>query len=558
MSFAYNNENSRQNIIDSYIKNGTPLALLDNITYEEMILIIEKIKEFSKIISNDNTNNLSLYGAYGSIMNNHNILDNDRIIELFKRLNQIKKTIPKDVDEDKLHMLELQVALLKAKLDSYDIKTRLNIELFVREEDISKLDENNLESVLKKYGLSLNIFPTVGDVYDYISEQSSKVALEQELVSLQSHLKLRNQLLTEQQKIKDELSKGNMWLVDTCIKYFFKNLPLDFEEVIGFGIEGLSIAIDNYKIDKNFQAFALSSILNNVFLHFQELTGMSWNAYKKSNETKQYRSIMKDVSEEKDMSVTASDLVSGELLSLLRQSIRAKLLEDSMANVEIPVLESHSDMRKMNDEDIDNDEEIIDIEDGYNLEEDIIRKWIIGDILRETLTPKEIEIVRARFLPSRNVSIQELASRFKMSPSTISKVLHKAIIKIRERYELYDDLAQNEHYNKDDFVYIKLLELLEKYKDMTMVYHLMNENGYNWSLTTLLDKIFEMTTLFGLAIGVKKGLNTYDNVLKEMKEKYNLDLSKSFLNYLVKTYPRVMKYYVNSFSFTKNSSNLKL
>ena len=558
MSFAYNNENSRQNIIDSYIKNGTPLALLDNITYEEMILIIEKIKEFSKIISNDKTNNLSLYGAYGSIMNNHNILDNDRIIELFKRLNQIKKTIPKDVDEDKLHMLELQVALLKAKLDSYDIKTRLNIELFVREEDISKLDENNLESVLKKYGLSLNIFPTVGDVYDYISEQSSKVALEQELVSLQSHLKLRNQLLTEQQKIKDELSKGNMWLVDTCIKYFFKNLPLDFEEVIGFGIEGLSIAIDNYKIDKNFQAFALSSILNNVFLHFQELTGMSWNAYKKSNETKQYRSIMKDVSEEKDISVTASDLVSGELLSLLRQSIRAKLLEDSMANVEIPVLESHSDMRKMNDEDIDNDEEIIDIEDGYNLEEDIIRKWIIGDILRETLTPKEIEIVRARFLPSRNVSIQELASRFKMSPSTISKVLHKAIIKIRERYELYDDLAQNEHYNKDDFVYIKLLELLEKYKDMTMVYHLMNENGYNWSLTTLLDKIFEMTTLFGLAIGVKKGLNTYDNVLKEMKEKYNLDLSKSFLNYLVKTYPRVMKYYVNSFSFTKNSSNLKL
>ena len=182
MSFAYNNENSRQNIIDSYIKNGTPLALLDNITYEEMILIIEKIKEFSKIISNDKTNNLSLYGAYGSIMNNHNILDNDRIIELFKRLNQIKKTIPKDVDEDKLHMLELQVALLKAKLDSYDIKTRLNSELFVREEDISKLDENNLESVLKKYGLSLNIFPTVGDVYDYISEQSSKVALEQELV----------------------------------------------------------------------------------------------------------------------------------------------------------------------------------------------------------------------------------------------------------------------------------------------------------------------------------------------------------------------------------------
>lgn len=90
-------------------------------------------------------------------------------------------------------------------------------------------------------------------------------------------------LTQEYQNIREEILTRNINLVKDSIKVLFKDIAIPKEDAMICGIEGLFDAIDSYQIESgnSFYTYAISQIVLNIQKHFAELTGITYEEYKK-------------------------------------------------------------------------------------------------------------------------------------------------------------------------------------------------------------------------------------------------------------------------------------
>ncbi len=116
-------------------------------------------------------------------------------------------------------------------------------------------------------------------------------------------IKNKSEFDREYEKIREQIIEENIMLVDWCLKTYFSNVPLPYDEAKMYGIEGLVIAVNNYDYTKGFKfsAYAIRSIKHNIQRYFKEMLGVRWVNY----DNEEISSIEQMVSES---SVVVDDL----------------------------------------------------------------------------------------------------------------------------------------------------------------------------------------------------------------------------------------------------------
>lgn len=152
--------------------------------------------------------------------------------------------------------------------------------------DLYELNDDQLHYLLERVKSIYNLDENKDEELEsfYIPKKDRRLKgynlnfLFQKLVSARNSMSEK-----EYQNIQEEIIDRNLDLVKDSIKFLFKDVAIPKEDAMIYGVEGLSYAIDSYQIESrnSFYTYAVSQIVLNIQNHFAELTGITYEEYKK-------------------------------------------------------------------------------------------------------------------------------------------------------------------------------------------------------------------------------------------------------------------------------------
>lgn len=138
--------------------------------------------------------------------------------------------------------------------------------------EIKELDSNKipLAFLFKDYYLTEVL---VSQINNIVCNDYNQVMSREELN------KKINDLYMRMPNTRDEIIKEILFIPNIVIKMYFNDLCKD--ELLGFGIEGLVIALNEYDPSKqrDFISFAITKVIDGIITHFNDVVGQDFYSY---------------------------------------------------------------------------------------------------------------------------------------------------------------------------------------------------------------------------------------------------------------------------------------
>ncbi len=232
---------------------------------------------------------------------------------------------------------------------------------------------------------------------------------------------LKKYYLTGDSRIREEVINKNLNIVKNLAKKFSPNSVL-YEDIYQIALVGLISAVDRFNPSKgeNFQAYAIATIVGEIKKYFRDKT---WKL-KVPRTLKEINVSMKVVIEKlykKEGRYPTYNEIADEMNVTIEDLIEAQEAKDSCKTIALS-------------ESFEGDESHINLMDHIGKEDKEIA--IIGDKLAlnaaiESLPEEEKMIIKLRYFESYHQ--REIAKVLNMSQGSISKLLSKAIQKLKKK-----------------------------------------------------------------------------------------------------------------------------
>lgn len=246
----------------------------------------------------------------------------------------------------------------------------------------------------------------------------------------------------EYQEIRNEIVKRNMYLVNYCIRYYFKNIPIPQEDMQQLGLEGLVYAMNkfDYTRESSFETYARLAIKHNIQRRFKTLIGISWKVYqlkKNINSLKEKNLQNKKGNTFIDDKELEDGLLAGYSVNKIENAVRSLDYIYNICEIEPEIDDSHTTLGSMpisfGDYDyVDTVEDQISVLSEEKIETNVLNKEYITYLL-STLNEKERFVLQYRYAIADGIehTLENIGKQFGMTYQWTHTTERKALVKLR-------------------------------------------------------------------------------------------------------------------------------
>lgn len=270
-------------LVDNYLKNDIPLSFIEeeyDLTERQKRKMWKMVEEFEAQVEVLN-NQFEEYGVakYGDSfltiphkIEEKGLYDYSKLIPFFEKKAKLKEELDNlvipNIEEIQKNVSTCQEEL--AKFDEHKSKI-FYIEHFINDYDeavmLGFLTPEYCTKLLQKYNIVPSEVPTLNNMYHTYCEAKKRfdeatTKYEQALKEKNTIEKARNNIQREIDNLEEQLIIYNIKLVNWCIRYYFKNIPISKEDAQAVGFIALLTAIRkfDYKLGSQFSTFAVKVI----------------------------------------------------------------------------------------------------------------------------------------------------------------------------------------------------------------------------------------------------------------------------------------------------------
>ncbi len=320
--------------IDMHLQQEIPLAfLLDKykLTYPQMQLLLNRTRSYTKKTDSlyDNYPNSSYDNVVQSYISiPHEIREEypfskEEQIGLFKRMAELKESIPV-VSDNMIRLLDEEINRCKQELQTINMDEIAKAEKVIQEICNRQVTGDDFEDIFQRNFLTPQDFRRLNEVYtNYLRLCESLKELTGKREETERDLKLAKKMNREIEQIREDLVVHNIKLVNFCTRYFFNSIPLLQDDLQGYGLEGLTIAINgfDYRLGFQFSTYAVPVIVHKIERHFKEMTGFDWRDFCRREMIRYYRNWYKQEVGDQFIELNAKVLAESGLVPLTEKVI---------------------------------------------------------------------------------------------------------------------------------------------------------------------------------------------------------------------------------------------
>lgn len=323
-----------EQIIDKYLEQEIPLSFLTSeykLSYPQIKLLINRANGYTRKTNhlyNDYPNSSYDNVSQSYISIPHEVVeeypfDNEDQIALFKRLEELKNSIP-PVSIASVRAIEEELSKCQRALQEMNTDEIVKAKRVAQ--DLANMEANGdeFEDVFSRNFLSPQEAHHLNQVYsNYLSMQEHYRILGERKVEAERDLKIAKKMNREIENIREELVTHNIKLVNFCIRYFFNSFLLPQDDVQAYGLEGLARAINGFDVNLNFQfsTYAVPTIVHTIQKHMQEMTGLKWEDFCRKEQIRYYRDLYRAEAGDESLELSPKELAESGLVPLTEKKI---------------------------------------------------------------------------------------------------------------------------------------------------------------------------------------------------------------------------------------------
>lgn len=321
--------------IDSYLEREIPLSYLmeeQKLSYPQMKLLINRAISYNR--KAESLNNNYPNASYDNISQDfiavpHEMQEeypflNDEQIALFKRLKELQEKEP-SITRDLFKTIDNEIHALEEQIKSYNPNDIARGEKVAIELDSMRANDDSIEDILRRNYLTTVDFMQLDKIFtSYLEKQQELELLKEKRKEAESEYKQSKRRQREIEDIREQLVTHNIKLVNFCIRYFFKGIPVDQQEIQLYGLEGLARAINGFDPSLGFQfsTYAVPTIVHTIERNFESLyPGYNWQDYCRKELINYYRDMYKKEANDETLEISARTLAETGLVSLTEKAI---------------------------------------------------------------------------------------------------------------------------------------------------------------------------------------------------------------------------------------------